>query len=226
MRLIAALIVVASLNAPSQGLAKPRETRKARGSTAETPFAQAQAAFRKEVASLVQKNEIDLRITPATETLTTYREQNTGDLVAFQAEWLARLPRAAGTKHMAVRGFASPSGEVVLPKKDNLGVLLQAVHLLDEKQSLPAKVIAERLLWMMSPPGSPHHQILETGGVLFMPPPFGSVQIEPPRVERRTDGSARLIFFYSSSDPTGIVTQKRAELRCARDYTVDPPFAL
>lgn len=224
MRLIAALIV-AILGASSEGLAKPKETRKAKGTTVETPFAQAQAAFRKEVAGLAQKSEVDLRITPATEALTTYREQNTGDLVAFQAEWLARPPRAAGPKNMAVRGFASPSGEVVLAKKDNLGVLLRATNFLDEKQSLPAKAIAERLLWMMSPPGSPNHQLLETGGMLFMPPPLGSVQIEPPRIERRTDGSARLIFFYSSVDPAGIVTQKRAELRSARDYTVDP-FAL
>jgi hypothetical protein len=226
MRLVAALIVVVSLGASSECLAKPKETKKTKETTAETPFGKAQAAFSKEIASIYQRNEAGLRITPAREDLTGYPEQKTGDLLAFQAEWPITPSPAAGPKTMAVRGFASPSGEVVLAKKNNLSVLLRAAHFLDEKQSLPAKAIAERLLWMGSgPPGSPNHQLLETGGVLFMPPPLGSVQIEPPRIERRTDASARLIFFYSTSDAAGVVTQRRAELRCARDYTIDP-FAL
>ncbi|HEX2574516.1 MAG TPA: hypothetical protein VH877_33530 [Polyangia bacterium] len=226
MRLVAVLIVMISLGASSECLAKRREAKKTKETAVETPFGRAQAAFSKEVARSYQRNETGLSITPAREDLTGYPEQKTGDLIAFQAEWPITPPPAAGPKKMAVRGFASPSGEVVLPKKNNLDVLLRAAHFIDEKQSLPAKAIAERLLWMWSgPSGLPSHELLESGGVIVVPPPIGSVQIEPPRIERRADGSARLIFFYSSTGVVGGVTQHRAELRCARDYTVDP-FAL
>ncbi len=197
----------------------------------QTPFEQAQAAFRKEVAATFHKKEPALHIDPVGEDYTGFNEFKTGDLLAFEAQYPIVPTPKEGTRQVVIRGFASPAGDVVLEKKNNLGRLLRAAQFLDEKQSMPALALAQRLIWMLLEqlgrpesrvgPQPPNHQLTD-GGLFYLPGGGQEVRPAPPAIVRRPDGSASLVFFYTNLESigSGLISTNRAELCCDKDYQV------
>src|SRR5438105_13407728 len=96
-----------------------------------TPFEQAKAHFRHDVAAAYHRGEGTLKVAPDGEDYTGFAEHRTGALYAFEATWPIEPPPAEGRREVTVRGYADEKGEVVLEKKGNLGVLLREARMLD-----------------------------------------------------------------------------------------------
>jgi hypothetical protein len=237
LRARALLLVAGGIVALAAPVVDAKPQPKPKAPPMSSPFATAQAAFRREVAASHHRKPDSLKISPPVEEQVTWFDSHrftTGALVAFEAEWPISPPPREGAREVTVRGFASPAGEVVLERRKNLGVLLREAHFLDEKQSLPAKALAERFLWMMlvqlgqpsSPvgPQPPSHKLLEGGGTYLLPPSAEHHAIRPPWIERRPDGSASLFFLYQNLDNIGgkgVVSQRLAEIRCSKDHVAE-----
>lgn len=198
-----------------------------------TPFDRAKAAFLREVAAVHHRKASGIHVAPDGDDYTGFAEYQTGDLFAFEATWPIVPPPREGAREVTVRGYASPSGDVVLEAKKNLGFLLQAANFLEETRSLSPKTLTERLLWLLlvelGQPTSraglqpPNHLLLEQGGPFVIPPDAEQRHIVPPYVERRADGSGSLWFFYQNLDSVGVngsISLHRAEVRCTKDYQV------
>jgi hypothetical protein len=194
-------------------------------------FEKARAAFRKDVAALHHQPEASFSIEPSREDAVGFAELRTGQLFAFEAHLPIEPRPAHGQATYVIRGWASPSGEVVLEAKDNLQLLFRAAHFLDAAHSVSAKEMADRLIWMMLERlgrpqprqlnAPPTHQLMHDEGAQFIAPPDGHQgEVTAPKIERRPDGGADLMFFYTNLDSVfgGVVGPYRAEIVCKPGY--------
>jgi hypothetical protein len=173
------------------------------GAAVSSSFKQALQRFTTEVASTYGKRAADLKILPASEDVVGFDDQNTGDLIGFEAT----------APSLRVRGFASKSA-VVLAKKGEFGPLLQAAHALDAKASLSAQDLAARIVWLIGPDTK---LVANVADYPRYPVPD---KVAPPAIERNA-GGAVLHFYYIQFDshlPGAPPTPFRAEVKCSPNY--------
>jgi hypothetical protein len=168
-----------------------------------SPFKAALQRFQGDVASAYGRPAADLKIVPSSEDVVGFDDQNTGDLIAFEA--------TAGD--LRVRGFANTTA-VVLAKTGELGPLFQAAHALDAAASLSAQDLAARIVWMIGPDTQ---LVANVADYPRYPLPAA---VAPPSLER-TSGGAALHFYYILFDshtmgapPTGMT----ADVTCSPGY--------
>jgi hypothetical protein len=158
--------------------------------------------FTAAVAAAYGKKPSELQVTPPSEDIVGFDDENLGDLIAFQAT----------SGELKVRGFASKAA-VVLARSNEYGPLFQAAHALDAK-ALPATDIASRIVWMLGPENN-----LVTPTTRYpkypVPPKVG-----PPVLDHQ-GGRATLHFYYLTFDtrmPGAPPTPFAAEVQVSADY--------
>jgi hypothetical protein len=172
------------------------------GGAMSSPFKAALQRFTGDVASVHGKRAADLKVVPPSEDVVGFDDQNTGDLIAFEAT----------SGDLRVRGFANKTA-AVLVKRGELGPLFQAAHALDAAKSLPAQDLAARLVWMMGPD---YRLVAQVADYPKYPVP---PQIAPPSIERKA-GGAVLHFYYVQLDTHmgAPATAWSAEVKCSPAY--------
>ena len=165
-------------------------------------FNDALKKFTSEVAAAYGKRPAELQVTPPSEDIVGFDDENLGDLIAFQTV-------VGGAR---VRGFANKSA-AVLAKKNDYAALFQAAHALDAAKSLPAPDIASRIVWMM---GGANRLVANVTDYPTRPLP---AQVTPPTIERTAAGAVLHFFYTEPGQPVGAPSSPfAAEVRVSADY--------
>jgi len=168
-----------------------------------SPFKDALQRFTSEVAATYGKRPDDLKIIPSSEDIVGFDDQNTGNLIAFEAT----------APQLRVRGLASKTA-VVLAKKGEYGPLFQAAHALDAAKSMSAQDLAARVVWLI---GLDTKLVAKVADYPKYPLPD---KVTPPTLERNA-GGAVLHFYYmlfDSQTPGAPPTPFSAEVKISSDY--------
>jgi hypothetical protein len=168
-----------------------------------SPFEQARARFRNEVATTFDQKPARLQIIPQSGEVIGFDDFKTGDLIAFEAT--ARAP------NLRVRGLASGS-TVVLLESNHLGPLFRAANALDASKAMAALDLARRVTWLMGPGYKLVEQVSDYPAYPLPSP------VAPPSLDR-AGGGATLHFYYLQYDANGgPATKLAAEIKCSARY--------
>jgi hypothetical protein len=171
------------------------------GGSMSSPFKQAQQRFQHDVAAAYGKRATDLKITPPSEDVVGFLDDNIGDLIAFEAT----------APDLRVRGFASKDA-VVLAKSNDFGPLFKAARALEPSSTNAATEVARRIVFALGP----GHRLIPPASYPRNPRP---PDLGPP-VLKLEGGGAVLRFYYVKDDPMpgAPATPFVAEVKCSADF--------